>query len=139
MRSKFVSCALFALSLAACSRHAAVEKDLSNLGAPSARLVGHWATSTNDHLYFDAVDPTYKTGGYVLIHPDRKTFHHKYRIDAEDASDQHIAATLLFADGDRRDEKYVISEDGKSMTEETTITGIQTSTELRRVDDKTSP
>ncbi|MFC5488776.1 hypothetical protein [Dokdonella soli] len=107
---------------------------------PSTQLVGHWGDG-NDELYFDAVDPTYKTGGYVLmhVHPVRGGFHHQYRVDAEDPGDQHIAATLLFADGSRRDEKYVISEDGKSMTSTTTITGIETRSSWRRVDDKTRP
>lgn len=65
-------------------------------------------------------------------------FRHKYRIGAEDAGDQHVAVTRLFADGDRRDEKYAISEDGRSMSSSTVVTGIQTDTRLRRVDDATT-
>ena len=81
---------------------------------------------------------TYRTGNYVLVHPDKKVFRHKYRIDTEDPSDQHIAVTLLFADGTRGDTKYTVAEDGRSMTESRVITGIPTETALRRVDDKTT-
>jgi hypothetical protein len=138
MRFRAISCVLFGVLAGACSHRAEPAKDLSALGPPSTRLVGHWATPSNDELYFDAADATYRTGNYVLVHPDKKAFRHKYHIDAEDPSDQHIAVTLLFADGTRGDTKYTIAEDGRSMIESRVVTGIPTETELRRVDDKTT-
>jgi hypothetical protein len=138
MRLAMVCGALLAASLGACARQAEAPGDLSALGPPSARLVGHWATPTNDELYFGAVDPTYRTGSYVLVHPDKKVFRHTYRVDAEDPSDQHVAVTLLFADGERRDETYVIAADGRSMTSSTVVTGVPTETRLSRVDDATT-
>ena len=131
------STAILALALlASCS---SAESGPSGTSASAKQLVGHWSSAGNDHLYFGETDPTSKIGSYILVHPDGKSFTHRYKVESEDPSDRTIKTNLLFADGDSREETLVISEDGKSMEKTTTVTGIEIHSQLTKVDDKTAP
>ena len=90
-------------------------------------------------MYFGETDPTSKIGSYILVHPDGKSFTHRYKVESEDPSDRSIRANLLFASGESREETIVISEDGKSMEKTTIVTGIEIHSRLTKVDDKTAP
>jgi hypothetical protein len=133
MRLVVVTALLSAL-LVSCG-HSAPSGD----SALAKQLVGHWATGSDDHLYFGAIDAASHTGSYILVHPDGKAFNHKYRIDAENASDRSLKVTMMFASGDSRETTYVFSADGKTLESVTIITGIETRGELTRVDDATAP
>jgi hypothetical protein len=114
----------------------------SGSGGTSAlarQFFGHWSTASNDNLYFGQIDPASQTGSYVLVHPDGKSFTHRYEIESEDSGDRTIHANLLFATGDSRETTYVISEDGNSMESATIITGIETHSLLTKVDATTGP
>jgi len=127
---------LAAALLASCSN---AEPGPGRTSAATPRLVGHWTSRGNDNLYFGEIDPTTKIGSYILVHPDGKLFTHRYQVESEDPSERSISTTLLFASGNRREETYVISEDGKSMQSTTLVTGIETHSQLTKVDDKTAP
>lgn len=135
---RFISVvAVFAVTLlAACSGS---ESGPSGTSALAKQMVGHWSTRGNDDLYFGAIEAASKTGSYVLVHPDGKAFAHRYEIDSEDLGDRTITATMLFASGDRREHTFTISEDGNSMESATIVTGIETRSQLSKVDDQTAP
>jgi len=101
--------------------------------------VGHWATPSDDHLYFGATDPGTRIGSYILVHPDGKAFTHRYHLESESPGDRTLAVNMLFAIGDSRETTFVIAADGNSMESTTTITGIETRSTQTRVDDKTAP
>lgn len=133
MRLMSVSLILAASLLAGCSRGGVSDPALAK------QLVGHWSTSSNDHLYFGAASAGNATGSYILVHPDGKAFDHHYRIDSTDGSKRVIETTLLFKDGDSREQSFKIAADGRSMESRTMITGIETTSELTKVDEATAP
>lgn len=125
------------LVLLGCHRHR--DDDLSQLGPPSHRLVGHWADDAGDELYYGPLDATSGTGDYFMIHPDGRRFHHHYQLLNEELSSQTAVVNLLFADGDSRPEADVISADGNVLTAGTSISGHYATEELKRVDNATVP
>lgn len=132
-----LSLSLLPLVLAAgCSGPAA---DLSALGDPAPKLVGHWATDAGDQLYYGPVDATSGKGPYILVHPDGKRFDHAYRLRGSVPARQAIEATYLFADGDQAQIGFVLSADGKTLTSTQDITGMQITSDAKRVDDRTAP
>jgi hypothetical protein len=134
---RFVITALLAAALfVSCS---SAESGPRRTSASAKQLVGHWSTTGNDNLYFGETDPTSKIGSYILVHPDGKSFTHRYKIESEDPSSRTIRANLLFASGESREETFVISEDGKSLEKTTSVTGIEIHSQLTKVDDKTAP
>ena len=126
-----ITCAL----LAACSKG----HPSNGTSALDKQLVGHWANASDDHLYFGPIDPGSKTGSFIMVHPDGKVFTHRYELASEDAGARKLEANLLFASGDSRETTYVISPDGKTLDSTTVITGIETKSQMSRVDDATSP
>lgn len=128
--------AVLAVLLASCSRG---ESASSGTSALAKQFVGHWATASDDHLYFGQIDPASEVGSYILVRPDGKSFTHRYEIESEYAGDRTIYVNLLFASGDSRETTYVISADGKSMESTTVVTGIETQSRLTKVDDRTAP
>lgn len=127
------------LSLACLAACSGPKPDLSALGDPTPRLVGHWATDSGDQLYYGPVDAATKTGAYTLIQSSGKRFDHAYAVQAGDPSKQAIQATYLFADGDRAAVAFELSADGKTLTSTQEITGMQITTDATRVDDRTAP
>jgi hypothetical protein len=136
MRFVSATAILAASLLASCSSADSGPSGTSDL---EKQLVGHWSTAANDHLYFSETDPASQIGSYILVHPDGKAFTHRYKVESADSSDRAIRTNLLFASGDRRETTYAISEDGKSMESTTIVTGIETHSQLTKVDDKTAP
>ncbi|TXI47320.1 MAG: hypothetical protein E6Q50_13610 [Lysobacter sp.] len=135
---RLASC-LLALSLAALSACAGPKADLSALGDPAPRLVGHWATSAGDQLYYGPLDTATKTGTYTLIQSRGHRFDHAYSVQSSDPSKQAIQATYLFADGDRASIAFELSADGKTLASTQEITGMRIATDATRVDDRTAP
>src|SRR5689334_12936756 len=105
MRWRRAAALAFTTVLAACS---AGSPDAGSAAAASL-LVGHWSSAGNDHLYFGPVDAAADSGSYILVHPDGKSFAHRYRV--ESVADRTIHATLLFASGNSRAESYAIADD----------------------------
>lgn len=130
---------LLALSLAGLTACSGPKADLSALGDPAPRLVGHWATNAGDQLYYGPLDAATKTGAYTLIQSSGKRFDHAYSVQASDPAKQAIQATYLFADGDRTQVAFELSADGKTLTSTQEITGMQITTDAKRVDDRTAP
>jgi hypothetical protein len=106
--------------------------------ATAKRLVGHWSTPSDDHEYFGETDRASSIGSYILVHPDGKSFTHRYQVESADDGDRTLKINLLFASGDSREETLVVSDDGKSIEKTTVITGIEVRSQLNRVDDKTA-
>lgn len=136
MRLATVTLVLFASLLAACSSKHGSQAGSSEL---AGKLVGHWSTGSDDHLYFGPIEAAASTGSYILVHPDGKAFTHKYQVDSADAGSRTIKATFLFASGDSREETFVLSEDAQSAETITEITGIETRGHLTKVDGATAP
>jgi hypothetical protein len=132
MRLAIATVILAASLLASCSRG-------GGTSALEKQLVGHWATSGDDNIYYGAVDPGSKTGSFIMVHPDGKAFTHRYEIESADSGDRTIKTNLLFSNGESREETLVMSKDGKSYDKTTTITGIEVQSQLTRVDDNTAP
>jgi hypothetical protein len=74
-----------------------------------------------------------------MVHPDGRSFHHHYQLLNEDPSSQTAVVNLLFTNGDSRSEADVISEDGRTLTIGTSITGHYSTEKLQRVDNATVP
>lgn len=135
---RLASC-LLALSLATLSACAGPKADLSALGDPTPRLVGHWATDAGDQLYYGPLDAAANTGTYTLIQSRGRRFDHAYSVQSRDPSKQAIQATYLFANGDRASIAFELSADGKTLTSTQEITGMRITTDATRVDDRTAP
>ncbi|MGN6150917.1 MAG: hypothetical protein ACTHOH_02770 [Lysobacteraceae bacterium] len=113
--------------------------DLSTLGDPAPKLVGHWATDAGDQLYYGPIDAASGKGPYTLVHPDGKRFDHAYRLRGSLPARQAIEATYLFADGDQAQVGFVLSADAKTLTSTQDITGMQITSDAKRVDDRIAP
>lgn len=130
---------LLALSIAGFAACSGSKPDLSALGDPASRLIGHWATDLGDQLYYGPLDAATKTGAYTLIQSSGKRFDHAYNVQASDPATQTIQATYSFADGDRASVAFELSADGKTLTSTQEITGMSIATDAKRVDDRTAP
>ncbi|HXS73283.1 MAG TPA: hypothetical protein VN725_04505 [Rhodanobacteraceae bacterium] len=130
---------LFA-ALVACAPLAACHKqpDLSSLGSPSQRLVGHWATSGGDNEYYGPVD-TSGSGSFIIVHPDGKPVQQHYRLLSEDPAIQTLHINLLDTGGAVTEQINVISEDGESATATATTLGDKVTLAFARVDDRIAP
>lgn len=121
-----IACAL----LAACHK----QPDLSRLGSPSQRLVGHWVTNSGDHEYYGPVDAG-GVGSFILVHSDDHPVQQQYRVLDEDPVTQTVHVNLLGAGGSATDQTSVISEDGDSAT---TVLG-DAKLAFARLDDRIAP
>ena len=126
---------LFA-ALIACAPLAACHKqpDLSNLGSPSQRLVGHWVTNNGDHEYYGPVDAS-GTGSLILVHGEAHPTQQHYRVLDEDPRTQAVHINVLGADGNATEQRSVISDDGESAT---TMLG-DVKLAFARLDDRIAP
>jgi len=134
MRFAAFTTILAASLLAACSSGSGAAAS-----AYAKKLVGHWSSAGNDNLYFGEVDQATKIGSYILVHPDGKAFTHQYKIESVEPEKRTIKTNLLFAGGDQREQSFLLSDDGQSIETTTLITGIETHSQLSKVDDKTAP
>lgn len=123
-------------ALVACACFSACHKqpDLSDLGAPSQRLVGHWVSNNGDHEYYGPVDAT-GTGSFILVHGDAHPIRQHYRLLDEDPRTQTVHVNLLGADGSATGQSSVISQDGDSAR--TILGGVELA--FARMDDRIAP
>jgi len=135
MRFARTTAVLIAILLGSCS------KGDSGPGALALekQLVGHWSTAGDDNLYFGSADANSRIGSFVMVHPDGKAFTHRYKIESADVGERTLKINLLFATGDSREETLVVAKDGSTIDKSTTITGIEVTSQLSRVDDSTAP
>ena len=134
MRFSGIATILATALLAACSSGSGAAAS-----AYAKKLVGHWSSAGNDNLYFGEADQTSKIGSYILVHPDGKAFTHQYKIESVEPRKRTIKTNLLFAGGDQREQSFLVSDDAQSVETTTLITGIETHSQLSKVDDKTAP
>lgn len=123
--------------LAACGCLLACQRstDLSRLGSPAQRLVGHWATSDGNQEYFGPADAS-GAGGFISVHADDQPLRQRYRVVDENARDQVVRIALLDDKGAAGEPRTVtISEDGESAF----VTQDQASMALARMDDAATP
>jgi hypothetical protein len=127
-------------ALAACACFSACHRqpDLSRLGPPSQRLVGHWMTNSGDHEYYGPVDAS-GLGSFILVHADGKPVEQQYRVLEEDPGTQMVRVSLLSAGGAATEQTNVISEDGESATATATILGDKVTLAFARMDDAVAP
>jgi hypothetical protein len=108
----------FAAVVAACVGVAACQRtpDLSKLGSPAQRLVGHWATSNGNEEFFAPVDAT-GAGTFTAMKSGGKPSRQRYRVVGEDSRNQVVQIAMLDdkgVDGDSR--TIAIAADGESAT-----------------------
>jgi hypothetical protein len=122
------------LALAACSRPV----QHSNSGDPAARLIGHWATSLGDGLFFSPIGPN-GMGNYVLVHPDGNVFNHHYKVLSQNVPSGTVVVREFYASGGTGDETFEIADDGKALRATKEVTGMQVTSDLKRVDEAVAP
>lgn len=121
-----VACACFS----ACHR----QPDLSRLGSPSQRLVGHWVTNDGDHEYYGPLDAS-GTGSFILMHGGGQPIPQHYRVLDEDPRTQTVHVDVLGDHDSTTEQRSVISEDGESAT---TMLG-DVKLAFARMDDRIAP
>lgn len=123
--------------LLACQSHQ--NTDLSQLGPPSQRLLGHWGDTSGDSMYYGARDTISGIGSFIMTHPGGRYTPQHYQVTSEDPVTQTVDVNLLFADGNSRTETDVIAADGRKLTSGTLIDDHYIPETLDRVDDTTAP
>ena len=130
MRTALLVAAVSALALVSCAER--------TLTTPADRLVGHWATAMEDHLYFSKADSE-GMGRYTLVQFDGNTARHNYKIVSQIPDGDRVIVLLLFSDGDQRTDEFHVSQDGSTAQSTTVIFGAEITSELRYVDEKEEP
>ena len=129
---QFIAALVACAWLVACQR----QPDLSRLGPPSQRLVGHWVSNSGDHEYFGPADAS-GTGSFILVRDGGPPVQQRYRIRDADPRTQTVRVELLGADGGVTERSSMISEDGESAT--VTTSGDKTALAFVRMDDAMAP
>jgi hypothetical protein len=109
-----------------------------SLGTPAERLIGHWSTRVGDHLYYAKIRAD-GLGSYVLVQPDGNTARHQYKIVSQIPTGERVIVQLLFSDGDKRNETYLIAKDGQELTATTVFHAMTITSQLKYVDSKIKP
>ena len=100
------------IALAACQR----APDLSKLGSPAHRLVGHWATSDGSEEFFAPVDASGK-GEFTAMQSGGKPARQQYRVLGEDPATQTVHIAMLDGNGTEGEARTItLAEDGESAT-----------------------
>ena len=107
------------------------------LSTPADRLVGHWSNELEENYYYGKLTDGF--GRYIIVAPNGKTVFHQYKIISQSPEGEKIVVQLLFSNGDKREETYVISKDGKELKKTTIYRGIGVITLRYYVDDKEKP
>ena len=126
-----------AVVLAACAWISACQRgpDLSRLGSPARRLVGHWATSDGNQEYFGPVDES-GAGSFISVHADDQPLRQRYSVVDENPRNQIVRITLLDDKGVAGEPRTItIAEDGESAS----VMQDQASMALARMDDAATP
>ncbi len=130
MKTRMLLISLVTLFLVSCGQR--------DMGTPAERLIGHWSTKSSDHLYY-AKTTDDGLGSYILVQPDGNTARHQYKVVSQIPTGERIIVLLMFSDGDKRQEEYMISKDGRELEETTEIRGMEIKSKLTYVDNKTVP
>jgi len=130
MRMPILALALVALILTSCSQR--------DMDSPADRLVGHWSTESGDDLYYSKVK-TDGIGSYIPVGPDGNTARHKYKVVSQIPAGERVIVQLLFSNGDKRQEEYMLGKDGKELVSTTEILGTEITSKLKYVDGKIEP
>ncbi len=138
MRIPILVLALVALILTSCSQRNIDSPAQRTMDTPADRLVGHWSTKSGDSLYYSKVK-TDGIGSYILVQTDGNTALHKYKVVSQIPAGERVIVQLLFSDGDKRDEQYIVGEDGKELVKTTEILGGTVTGKLKYVDGKIEP
>ena len=133
MKKHFLLLSLVALLFAASSY--GVERAL---GTPAGRLVGHWSTKSGDNLYYAKIRAD-GFGSYVLVQSDGNTARHQYKLVSQIPNGKRVIVQLLFSDGDKRNETYLVEKDGKELTSTTDILAMKITSQLKYINGKTEP
>ncbi|MBU6477675.1 MAG: hypothetical protein KGQ32_07105 [Xanthomonadaceae bacterium] len=121
------------IALAACQR----APDLSKLGSPAHRLVGHWATSDGSEEFFAPVG-TSGSGEFTAMQSGGKPAQQRYRLVDEDPTTQTVHIAMLDANGTAGEPRTItLSADGESAT--VTQGNSSVALALARMDDAATP
>jgi len=121
------------IGLAACQR----TPDLSKLGSPAHRLVGHWATSDGNEEFFAPTDAS-GTGQFTAMQSGGKPSRQRYRVLDEDPATQTVHIAMLDGSGaDGEPRTITLAEDGESAT--VTQGNSSVALALARMDDAATP
>ena len=121
------------LGLAACQR----APDLSKLGSPAHRLVGHWATSDGNEEFFAPADASGK-GEFTAMQSGGKPARQRYRVLDDEPATQTVHITMLDGNGAEGDPRTItLAEDGESAT--VTQGNSSVALALARMDDAATP
>lgn len=102
--------------LAACVGLAACQRapDLSKLGSPAQRLVGHWATSDGNEEFFGPPDAT-GAGDFTAMKSGGKPSQQRYRVIGEDPRTQAVHIAMVDDRGVAGEPRTItIAADGES-------------------------
>ena len=121
------------IALAACQR----APDLSKLGSPAHRLVGHWATSDGSEEFFAPVG-TSGNGEFTAMQSGGKPAQQRYRLVDEDPATQTVHIAMLDTNGTAGEPRTItLSADGESAT--VTQGNSSVALALARMDDAATP
>lgn len=130
---RFVAVLVACIGVAACQR----TPDLSKLGSPAHRLVGHWATSDGNEEFFGPVD-SMGSGTFTAMKSGDKSSQQRYRVVDEEPRNQVVHIAMVDdkgVDGDPR--TIAISPDGESAM--VTQGNSSLALALARMDDAATP
>lgn len=121
------------IALAACQR----SPDLSKLGSPAQRLVGHWATSGGGEEFFAPAGAS-GTGQFTAMQSGGKPSQQRYRVLDEDPSTQTVHIAMLDGNGNEGEPRTItLAADGESAT--VTQGNSSVALALARMDDAATP
>lgn len=121
------------VALAACQR----TPDLSKLGPPAQRLVGHWATSDGSEEFFAPAGAS-GTGEFTAMQSGGKPAQQRYRVLDEDPVTQTVHIAMLDENGTEGEPRTItLSADGESAT--VTQGNSSVALALARMDDAATP
>ena len=107
------------------------------LSTPADRLVGHWSNELEENYFYGKLTDGF--GSYIIATPNGETVFHQYKIISQYPEREKIVVQLLFSNGDKREETYLIAKDGKELKKTTIYRGIGVITLRYYVDDKEKP
>lgn len=131
--TRLVAMLVACITLAACQR----TPDLSKLGPPAQRLVGHWATSDGSEEFFAPAGAS-GTGEFTAMQSGGKPAQQRYRVLDEDPVTQTVHIAMLDGNDKEGDPRTItLSADGESAT--VTQENSSVALALARMDDAATP
>ncbi|HEY8230514.1 MAG TPA: hypothetical protein VIG31_08690, partial [Rhodanobacteraceae bacterium] len=131
--TRLVAMLVACITLAACQR----TPDLSKLGPPAQRLVGHWATSDGSEEFFAPAGAS-GTGEFTAMQSGGKPAQQRYRVLDEDPVTQTVHIAMLDGNDKEGDPRTItLSADGESAT--VTQGNSSVALALARMDDAATP